>query len=89
MFGLINYGDEFLGNNPFQISDLGFNPAPPGQGSGSLYVNPFRQGDRSAQDTLADLYEAEFQDYLNRFFPVEQDLINQMTTGFEQLQQEL
>tara|TARA_X000000950_G_scaffold206442_1_gene248369 strand:+ start:6414 stop:6932 length:519 start_codon:yes stop_codon:yes gene_type:complete len=88
MFGLINYGDEFLGNNPFQIGDLGFAPGAPGQGSGSLYVNPFRKGDRSAQDTLADLYEAEFQDYLNRFFPVEEDLINQMTTGFGELQQE-
>ena len=54
----------------------------------NLYVNPFRSGDQSAQDTLADLYEAEFQDYLQRFFPVEQDLIQQMTTGFEGLQQE-
>ena len=52
------------------------------------YVNPFRQGDQSAQETLADLYEAEFQDYLNRFFPIEKDLISQMTTGFEDLQQE-
>jgi len=59
-----------------------------GQFGGNLYVNPFRQGDQSAQDTLADLYEAEFQDYLNRFFPVEQDLIRQMTTGFGELQQE-
>ena len=59
-----------------------------GQSSNNLYVNPFRQGDQSAQDTLADLYEAEFQDYLNRFFPVEQDLIRQMTTGFGELQQE-
>lgn len=58
------------------------------QPSGYDYVNPFRQGDQSAQDTLADLYEAEFQDYLNRFFPVEKDLIAQMTTGFEELQQE-
>ena len=56
--------------------------------SNNLYVNPFRQGDQSAQDTLADLYEAEFQDYLNRFFPVEKDLIAQMTTGFGALQQE-
>jgi len=54
----------------------------------NLYVNPFRSGDQSAQDTLADLYEAEFQDYLNRFFPVEKDLIAQMTTGFEGLKQE-
>ena len=53
-----------------------------------LYVNPYRQGDKSAQDTLADLYENEFEDYLRRFFPVEQDLIQQMTTGFEGLQQE-
>lgn len=59
-----------------------------GQYGGNLYVNPFRQGDQAAQDTLADLYEAEFQDYLNRFFPVEQDLIRQMTTGFGELQQE-
>jgi len=54
----------------------------------NLYVNPFRSGDQSAQETLADLYEAEFQDYLQRFFPIEQDLIQQMTTGFEGLQQE-
>jgi hypothetical protein len=54
----------------------------------NLYVNPFRSGDQAAQDTLAELYEAEFQDYLQRFFPVEQDLIQQMTTGFEGLQQE-
>lgn len=54
----------------------------------NLYVNPFRSGDQSAQDTLADLYESEFQDYLNRFFPVEKDLIAQMTTGFEGLKQE-
>ena len=47
-------------------------------GNNNLYVNPFRQGDQSAQDTLADLYEAEFQDYLNRFFPVEKDLIAQI-----------
>jgi len=54
----------------------------------NLYVNPFRSGSQSAQDTLSDLYEQEFQDYLNRFFPVEKDLIAQMTTGFEELQQE-
>jgi len=58
------------------------------QTPGSLYVNPFRTGDQSAQDTLSDLYESEFQDYLNRFFPVEKDLIQQMTTGFDGLQQE-
>ena len=57
-------------------------------GDNNLYVNPFRTGSQSAQDTLADLYESEFQDYLNRFFPVEKDLIAQMTTGFEGLQQE-
>ena len=59
-----------------------------GQPGGNLYVNPFRKGDQAAKDTLADLYEAEFADYLRRFFPVEQDLIRQMTTGFGELQQE-
>jgi len=54
----------------------------------SLYVDPYRKGDQSAQETLADLYEAEFQDYLTRFFPVEQGLIQEMTTGFAGLQQE-
>ena len=53
-----------------------------------MYVDPYRSGDRAAQETLADLYEAEFQDYLSRFFPIEQDLINQMTTDFSGLQQE-
>lgn len=56
--------------------------------SSSMYVNPYQTGDFSAQETLADLYEAEFQDYLTRFFPVEQDLIGQMTTGFGDLQRE-
>lgn len=72
--------DDFYGlggiyNNPYSSRN-------------NLYVNPFRSGDQAAQDTLADLYEAEFEDYLQRFFPVEQDLIQQMTTGFEGLQQE-
>ena len=58
------------------------------QTPGSYFVDPNRTGDSAAQDTLADLYEAEFQDYLNRFFPVEKDLIQQMTTGFDGLQQE-
>ena len=68
-------GQSNMSNDPFYSGN-------------NLYVNPFRSGDQSAQDTLADLYEAEFQDYLQRFFPVEQDLIQQMTTGFEGLQQE-
>ena len=76
--GYGNFGGNFGGNRAGNY----------GQRGGNLYVNPFRQGDQSAQDTLADLYEAEFQDYLNRFFPVEQDLIRQMTTGFGELQQE-
>ena len=77
-FGLYNENDnrDYSGQGSF------------GQDQGSLYVNPFRSGDQSAQDTLADLYESEFQDYLNRFFPYEKDLIEQMTTGFEGLQQE-
>lgn len=58
------------------------------QTPGNYFVDPNRKGDSAAQDTLADLYEAEFQDYLNRFFPVEKDLIQQMTTGFGGLQQE-
>ena len=68
-------GQSNMSNDPFYSGN-------------NLYVNPFRSGDQSAQETLADLYEAEFQDYLQRFFPVEQDLIQQMTTGFEGLQQE-
>jgi len=75
----------------YNISDFtnkGFGYNPTGYNSDSLYVNPYRQGDQSAQDMMADLYESEFQDYLNRFFPVEKDLIAQMTTGFEGLQQE-
>ena len=75
----------------YNIPDMpnkGFGYDPMGYNSGSLYVNPYRQGDQSAKDMMADLYEAEFQDYLTRFFPVEKDLIAQMTTGFEDLQQE-
>lgn len=58
------------------------------ESTGQYFVDPFRTGDQAAQETLADLYEAEFADYLARFFPVEQDLIQQMTTGFGGLQQE-
>ncbi len=60
----------------------------PIQTTSPFYVDPFRTGDTAAQDTLAELYEAEFQDYLSRFFPVERDLISQMTTDFGGLQQE-
>lgn len=73
MIGFYNVEDRY--NDPYYSQN-------------NLYVNPFRSGDQAAQDTLAELYEAEFQDYLQRFFPVEQDLIQQMTTGFEGLQQE-
>lgn len=69
----------------YNMGDESYNPT---ISDSNLYVNPFRSGDQSAQETLADLYEAEFQDYLQRFFPIEQDLIQQMTTGFEGLQQE-
>lgn len=69
-------GEPYFGNNPY------------GGSQGSLYVDPFVSGDQGAQETLARLYEAEFEDYLQRFFPVEQDLIQQMTTGFGGLQQE-
>ena len=69
----------------YDIEDKNYDPT---ISDSNLYVNPFRSGDQSAQETLSDLYEAEFQDYLQRFFPVEQDLIQQMTTGFEGLQQE-
>lgn len=90
--GITNLG---LGNQQVQAYGTGGNGyGGAGQGgygygtSGDLYVNPYRTGDTAAQDTLSDLYESEFQDYLKRFFPVEQDLIQQMTTGFEGLQQE-
>lgn len=69
-------GEPYFGNNPY------------GGNQGNLYVDPFVSGDQGAQETLARLYEAEFEDYLTRFFPVEQDLIQQMTTGFGGLQQE-
>ena len=70
---------------PYFQGEPGYNDTP---NPGYNYVNPYRQGDTAAQDTLADLYEAEFADYLRRFFPVEKDLIQQMTTGFEDLRQE-
>jgi len=73
-------------NNFYDIQDGRADPM--SYSSSSLYVNPYRTGDQSAQETLADLYEAEFEDYLRRFFPVEQDLIYQMTEGFGELQQE-
>ena len=35
---------------------------------------------------MANLYEAEWQDYMKRFFPIQQGLIQEMTTGFEEYQ---
>ena len=35
---------------------------------------------------MANLYEAEWQDYIKRFFPIQQGLIQEMTTGFEEYQ---
>lgn len=51
------------------------------------FVDPTTTGDFGAQETLARLYEAEFQDYLTRFFPVEQRLITEMQEGFPEQQQ--
>lgn len=81
---LHNMFEDFYSSIPGR--NTGLFPSSPN--TGYTYVNPYRTGDQAAQDTLADLYEAEFEDYLNRFFPIEQDLITQMTTGFGGLQQE-
>lgn len=83
-----SYGNNMIYGNGGPGGGFGMGGMQDPGSNNSLYVNPFRSGDQSAQDTLADLYEAEFQDYLNRFFPVEKDLIAQMTTGFGELQQE-
>lgn len=64
-------------------SGLDYNPQ-----TGQYFVDPYRTGDQAAQDTLADLYEAEYQDYLNRFFPVQQQMISEVTDQFPGLRQE-
>ena len=53
-----------------------------------INVSTFQTGDYAAQETMADIYEAEWQDYLKRFFPIQQGLIEEMTTGFEDYQQQ-
>lgn len=63
----------------------GFTPI---QTTSPFFVDPYRTGDTAAQDTLAELYEAEYQDYLNRFFPVQQQLISEVTDQFPGLRQE-
>jgi hypothetical protein len=55
---------------------------------GQFFVDPYRTGDQAAQETLADLYEAEYADYLNRFFPVQQQMISEVTDQFPGLRQE-
>ena len=50
--------------------------------TGQYFVDPYRTGDQAAQETLADLYEAEYQDYLNRFLPVQQQLISEVSEDF-------
>ena len=39
----------------------------PIQTQSPYFVDPYRTGDQAAQETLAELYEAEYQDYLSRF----------------------
>lgn len=56
--------------------------------TGQYFVDPYRTGDQAAQETLADLYEAEYQDYLNRFLPVQQQLISEVSEDFPRLRQE-
>jgi len=60
----------------------------PIQTTSPFFVDPYRTGDQAAQDTLADLYEAEYQDYLNRFFPVQRQMISEVTDQFPGLRQE-
>ena len=60
----------------------------PNQGQGQFFVDPYRSGDQAAQETLADLYEAEYADYLNRFLPVQQQLISEVTDQYPGLRQE-
>tara|TARA_R100000353_G_scaffold140121_1_gene99865 strand:- start:355 stop:861 length:507 start_codon:yes stop_codon:yes gene_type:complete len=68
---------------------------PTAANNSSFYPSPFfidtnPEGDFGAQETLARLYDAEYQDYLQRFFPVEQRLMFEMQEGFaEQQQQEI
>jgi len=64
-------------------SGLSFN-----SNTGQYFVDPNRTGNQAAQETLADLYEAEYQDYLNRFFPVQQQLISEVTDQYPGLRQE-
>ena len=68
----------------FDLGRGGYQPANQGQ----FFVDPYRTGDQAAQETLADLYEAEYADYLNRFFPVQQQMISEVTEQFPGLRQE-
>ena len=69
--------------NPIAGDNDGFYPDP----FASIFVDPSTEGDFGAQETLARLYDAEFQDYLQRFFPVEQRLMFDMQEGFAEQQQ--
>lgn len=60
----------------------------PNYANSTYFVDPNRTGDTAAQDTLAELYEAEYRDYLNRFFPVQQQLISEVTDLYPGLRQE-
>lgn len=69
-------------NSPAGDND-GFYPDP----FARIFVDPTTEGDFGAQETLSRLYDAEFQDYLQRFFPVEQRLMFDMQEGFAEQQQ--
>jgi hypothetical protein len=88
--------------NFYQGASLGLNPQMrayagtedfvgayvPSPQSGEYFVDPNRTGNQAAQETLAELYEAEYADYLRRFFPVQQQLISEVTDQYPGLRQE-
>ena len=88
MYASMNFGGEVgsYGSSPVNTM-AGYNPINP-------YANVFTPidtsttGDYGAQETLARLYDAEYQDYLTRFFTVERRLMDEMQSGFDEQQQQ-
>lgn len=88
LYASMNFGGE-VGNygGPSPVNTMAvYNPMNP-YGNVFTQIDTTTTGDYGAQEALARLYDAEYQDYLNRFFPVERQLMGEMQEGFGAQQQ--
>ena len=60
----------------------------PIQTQSPYFVDPYRTGDQVTKKHLQNFMKQNMQDYLNRFLPVQQQLISEVSEDFPRLRQE-